>query len=149
MGAGRAICQRAGIVRAVKWIVAVLLGAAVPAALVALALDSAGFFPPAMALTLCHAVILGVPRLFELTAKIAWDRYLGELSYPLYICHFLFGWILLPESISSAYLAIALSLLASILIYRFLEAPIDRWRQSRFDNRGARYQDRNIGQAAT
>lgn len=71
MGAGRAIRRRAGIVRAVKWIVAVLLGAAVPAALVAVALDSAGFFPPAMALTLGHAVILGLP-LALLYRRLQW-----------------------------------------------------------------------------
>jgi peptidoglycan/LPS O-acetylase OafA/YrhL len=83
-------------------------------------------------LSLLGAVVIGTPRLFELTRNIVWDRYLGELSYPLYICHFLFGWILLPESVSSAYLALFLSLAASMLLYRFVESPIDRWRQDRF-----------------
>jgi peptidoglycan/LPS O-acetylase OafA/YrhL len=100
-------------------------------------------------LSLLAAVIIGVPRLFELTGKIAWDRYLGELSYPLYICHFLFGWILLPESVSSAYLALFLSLIASMLLYRFVEAPIDRWRQNRYKNRGTRFEERNLSQAIT
>lgn len=84
-------------------------------------------------LSVLLAVIIGVPRLFTLTRNIAWDRYLGELSYPLYICHFLFGWILQPESASSAYLALSLSLVASALLYRFVEQPIDRWRQNRFE----------------
>jgi peptidoglycan/LPS O-acetylase OafA/YrhL len=98
-------------------------------------------------LSLLAAVIIGVPRLFERTGKIAWDRYLGELSYPLYICHFLFGWILLPESVSSAYLALLLSLIASMLLYRFIEAPIDRWRQDRYRNRATRFEERKLSQA--
>jgi hypothetical protein len=48
-------------VRVAKWIAALLIGAIVPAALVAYALGSAGVFPPALAITLGHAVILGVP----------------------------------------------------------------------------------------
>ena len=84
-------------------------------------------------LSLLCAVIIGVPRLFELTRNIAWDRHLGELSYPLYICHFLFGWILLPETVGSACLALAMSLTASILLYRWVETPIDRWRQTRLE----------------
>lgn len=85
-------------------------------------------------LSLLGAVIIGVPRLFQLTRSIAWDRYLGELSYPLYICHFLFGWILLPESALGAWLALFLSLIASMLLYRLVESPIDKWRQNRFEN---------------
>ena len=87
-------------------------------------------------LSLLVAVIVGVPRLFVLTKNIAWDRYLGELSYPLYICHFLFGWILQPESTAVSYVALLLSLVTSVLLYRFLERPIDRWRQNRFEKSG-------------
>src|SRR3979411_2191986 len=53
------------------------------------------------------AVIVSVPRLFEITGKLAWDKYIGELSYPFYICHFLFGWLVLP----STYLAVHSALL--------------------------------------
>jgi peptidoglycan/LPS O-acetylase OafA/YrhL len=97
-----------------------------------------------ISLSFLAAVIIGVPRLFELTRNIVWDRYLGELSYPLYICHFLFGWLLLPESSSSAYLALFLSLVASILLYRLVESPIDRWRQNRFEK--ARHMTRLVEQ---
>lgn len=78
------------------------------------------------------AVVLGAPSLFEQTKTIPWDRYLGELSYPLYICHYMFGWLLLPETATSRYLALLLSLLASMLLYGLLERPIDRLRQARF-----------------
>jgi peptidoglycan/LPS O-acetylase OafA/YrhL len=86
--------------------------------------------------SLLGIVIIGVPRLFEATRNIAWDRYLGELSYPLYICHFLFGWILLPQSVFGAYSALFLSMAASILLYHFVDRPIDKWRQSRFEKTG-------------
>jgi peptidoglycan/LPS O-acetylase OafA/YrhL len=105
--------------------------------------------PRLASLSLLAAVIIGVPRLFERTGKIAWDRYLGELSYPLYICHFLFGWILLPESVSGGYLALLLSLIASMLLYRFVEAPIDRWRQNRYRNRGTKFAEPKLSQATT
>src|SRR5260370_23551475 len=47
--------------RIVKWTAAILLGAIVPAALVAFALGTLGIFAPALALTLGHAVVLGLP----------------------------------------------------------------------------------------
>ena len=71
--------------------------------LAALACSEWGGTSRLMSLALLGAVIIGVPRLFELTRNIAWDRYLGELSYPLYICHFLVGWIMLPATVASAY----------------------------------------------
>jgi peptidoglycan/LPS O-acetylase OafA/YrhL len=85
-------------------------------------------------LALLGAVIMCVPHLFELTRNLAWDRYLGELSYPLYICHFLIGWMVLPETVSGAYVSVLLSLALSTQLYRWVERPIDRWRQSRFEN---------------
>ena len=85
-------------------------------------------------LALLCTVILIVPYLFKLTRNLAWDRYLGELSYPLYICHFLIGWMVLPETTSGAYISLLLSLAFSTQLYRWVERPIDRWRQSRFEN---------------
>jgi peptidoglycan/LPS O-acetylase OafA/YrhL len=79
------------------------------------------------------AVVIAVPRLFELTKDIAWDRYLGELSYPLYICHYVFGWLLLPATVIGVYSALLLSIVASVLLYHFVDKPIDKWRQTRFE----------------
>jgi hypothetical protein len=61
MGAGRARRRRNGVKRLAGWIAATLLGAIVPAALVAVALGSVGVLAPAFALTLGHAVVLGLP----------------------------------------------------------------------------------------
>jgi peptidoglycan/LPS O-acetylase OafA/YrhL len=84
-------------------------------------------------LSFLSAVVIGVPRLFESTRNITWDKYLGELSYPLYICHFTFGWLLLPDTVSGAYAALFLSLAASVLLYHAVDRPIDKWRQDRFE----------------
>ena len=84
-------------------------------------------------LALLAAVIMAVPYLFRLTRNLSWDRYLGELSYPLYICHFLIGWMVLPETVSGAYVSVLLSLALSTQLYRWVERPIDSWRQRRFE----------------
>jgi peptidoglycan/LPS O-acetylase OafA/YrhL len=97
-----------------------------------LAINKWDGIPRLASLSLLGAVIVGVPRLFETTRNIAWDKYLGELSYPLYICHFLFGWLLLPQTISGVYLALSLSVATSILLYHLVDRPVDKWRQSRF-----------------
>jgi peptidoglycan/LPS O-acetylase OafA/YrhL len=85
---------------------------------------------------LLSAVVLGIPRLFDLTRTMAMDRYIGELSYPFYICHFLAGWLLMPGDLASAYSALALSLLMSVALYHFVDRPIDQWRQTRYSRRG-------------
>jgi peptidoglycan/LPS O-acetylase OafA/YrhL len=105
--------------------------------------------PRLASLSLLSAVIIGVPRLFELTRNIAWDKYLGELSYPLYICHFLFGWILLPETVPGVYLALFLSLATSVLLYHLVDRPFDRWRQSRFAKNRQRTTEGRLVQAAS
>jgi hypothetical protein len=61
MGTGRARSARASLVRIAKWFAALVVGAFVPAGLVAYALGAAGVLPPAFAITLGHALILGVP----------------------------------------------------------------------------------------
>ncbi len=60
-GTGRARRREGDTVRVVPWIGALLMGAGAPALLVAFALGSAEVFPPAAAITLGHAVILGLP----------------------------------------------------------------------------------------
>ena len=82
-------------------------------------------------LALLAAVIVSVPRLFEITGKLAWDKYIGELSYPFYICHFLFGWLVLPSTYLAVHSALLLTLAASVAIYHLLDRPIDAWRQNR------------------
>lgn len=98
---------------------------------VCLAINKSQGFQSLPSILFLAIVIIAVPRLFELSKNVGWDRYLGELSYPIYICHFLFGWILLPETRLASYGALFLTIAASILIYHFVDRPIDSWRQKR------------------
>jgi peptidoglycan/LPS O-acetylase OafA/YrhL len=66
-----------------------------------------------------------------MTKNVAWDKYVGELSYPLYICHFLFGWLLLPNTFLGVYSALFLSLATSVALYHLVDRPVDAWRQNR------------------
>ena len=43
-------------------------------------------------LALIALFILFLPYLFTFQSKNPWDRKVGELSYPIYICHFLVIW---------------------------------------------------------
>ncbi len=108
-----------------------LLSVAAASLFVALAINRWDGPPRLASLSLLALVIVGVPRLFEATRNIGWDKYVGELSYPLYICHLLFGWILQPTTLPGAYLAILLSLAASVALYHLVDKPIDAWRQTR------------------
>jgi peptidoglycan/LPS O-acetylase OafA/YrhL len=83
--------------------------------------------------SLLAAMIVGVPWLFDLTKTFNIDRYLGELSYPLYICHYLFGWLLLPNTYAGVHSALLLSLATSVVIYHLIDRPLDAWRQRRLD----------------
>jgi peptidoglycan/LPS O-acetylase OafA/YrhL len=82
-------------------------------------------------LSLLGLVVVGVPKLFDATKDIPWDKYLGELSYPIYICHFLCGWILMPNTLAGAYTALLLSIAMSVALYHLIDRPIDSWRQAR------------------
>lgn len=86
------------------------------------------------------AASLSVPFLFSLTRRMEFDRHLGELSYPIYICHMLVIWIggialngLTPFVTGAA--TMAGTLLLSVLLYLYVDTPVDRWRQRRFERR--------------
>ena len=96
----------------------------------------------AASLALLCTVILTVPYLFKLTRNLAWDRYLGELSYPLYICHFLIGWMVLPETTSGAYISVILSLAlsAALSVGRTPDRPVATepiWKCATLNRKGA------------
>jgi peptidoglycan/LPS O-acetylase OafA/YrhL len=75
---------------------------------------------------------LCIPGVFALSKNWLVDRWLGELSYPIYLCHLFvimacngkFGWGALKPAIGTVFLAALLTLL--------LEMPLNRLRQRRF-----------------
>jgi peptidoglycan/LPS O-acetylase OafA/YrhL len=86
-------------------------------------------------------LVFALPILFSLTSRIKLDRALGELSYPLYLCHPIILTIIghFSKSIVHFWLQVTLSLGLSLglayLTAKYLDAPIDRFRQLRVKRR--------------
>lgn len=77
-----------------------------------------------------------LPFLFCCWRKNRADRWIGELSYPLYLVHGLvIGLVFNDVRASEAehvWLAACLSVAAAALIYMLVDRPIDAWRHRRF-----------------
>lgn len=86
---------------------------------------------------------LMLPFVFSVTKSSSWDRKIGELSFPVYICHWpilkflaalsffgISGW---PRQ----FLVIPLVTLVAWAIYRYFEEPIERKRQAMIAARSA------------
>ncbi|MEZ5996149.1 MAG: acyltransferase [Hyphomonadaceae bacterium] len=79
-------------------------------------------------------IALGIPFVFNATKNIAIDRWIGDLSYPLYLTHLLvIGAVLTFNPPTPAWIAIGGSLALSVLILVLIEHPVDRWRQRRVE----------------
>ncbi|MBN1843264.1 MAG: acyltransferase [Deltaproteobacteria bacterium] len=82
---------------------------------------------------LAFTMFLSMPLIFNLTKDSRLDRFLGNISYPIYIIHFLIIAVF-EEYFEEEYPFILLLLavfFASLVVYYAIEAPIDRWRQRR------------------
>jgi peptidoglycan/LPS O-acetylase OafA/YrhL len=99
-----------------------------------------------------------LPGAFAASRNWAWDRKIGELSYSIYIVHFLiFQWTFhLTEttykfgyftSTQSILIYNAMTLVAAIAIYRFIDNPIDRWRHSLWKARSKSAEVNRLGDA--
>jgi peptidoglycan/LPS O-acetylase OafA/YrhL len=79
-----------------------------------------------------------IPFLFQATKNQTLDRGLGELSYPIYVCHMLVIWFLdwaaaLTSGVIRGIVIIAMTILMSIALYWWIDRPVDSWRQRRVD----------------
>lgn len=80
---------------------------------------------------------IAIPYVFKLTKKSKIDRYIGELSYPVYLIHWLVSvstYKALKESMLLDYrgeVVMVISILVSILILHLIIKPIDFYRQKR------------------
>jgi peptidoglycan/LPS O-acetylase OafA/YrhL len=86
-------------------------------------------------------VVVALPSLFIVSRQFAFDRWLGELSYPIYLCHLgvlsiggavaarLVGPIADRDALSLV--LIVATVVLSIAYVHWIDAPFERWRQRR------------------
>jgi len=84
-------------------------------------------------------VFLSLPMLFDWTRKSRLNKWVGDLSYPMYICHILVKWGLLAlmgvskigvSSPPGWLLLVGATTMAALLLW-LVDYPVDQWRQER------------------
>lgn len=76
-----------------------------------------------------------LPTLFTLTQASRVDRIIGELSYPIYILHYpIVHFLKLKYGIGqwTTSMALLITVVLSVLVYVFIERPVDRFRARAF-----------------
>jgi len=104
-------------------------------------LAASQFMPETFRNPVCIALVaLSLPILFDWTKKSRFHKWVGDLSYPVYICHILVKWVLLggmgvsKKGVSPpGWLLLVGSIVLAALLLRLLDYPIDRWRQTRVE----------------
>jgi len=81
-------------------------------------------------------IALCIPLLFGAFSRKEWDAAVGNLSYPVYLVHVLIISVLTVIFHDSPGIVVAfLSLLVAAMITRYVDNPIDRFRQRRIERR--------------
>ena len=79
---------------------------------------------------------LGMTTLFSLTKNLAWDRNLGNLSYPVYLIHWLFSWPAVTFGAAQPVAAMAASCLVSWMLIKLIDDPVEKIKKLRgFSNK--------------
>src|SRR5690606_17569551 len=80
-------------------------------------------------------VFISLPFIFMLSKNWKTDRYIGELSYPIYICHILIlmvvGYLDFSTESNIGFAVLAITILFSMLLNEFIAKKIERLRQRR------------------
>jgi len=77
-------------------------------------------------------IACAIPFIFNAFKDNAIDRWIGELSYPMYLSHlFIVALVLTFQPPYAAWVAIAATFAISALFLIFVDGPVDRWRQKR------------------
>jgi peptidoglycan/LPS O-acetylase OafA/YrhL len=89
---------------------------------------------------ICIALVaLSLPILFDWTRDSRLQRWLGDLAYPIYVCHIFMKWFLLAlMGVSKTrltsppgWLLLLCSVALAALLMWLVELPVNRWRQRR------------------
>jgi peptidoglycan/LPS O-acetylase OafA/YrhL len=84
------------------------------------------------------AIAIATPFMFATFKDDAFDRWVGEISYPLYLCHLVvIGIVLTYEPPFALWIAIGGSVAMAIALQVLIEQPVDRWRQRRAARKGS------------
>lgn len=82
-------------------------------------------------LGLIGLVAIAIPLVFLRTKNYKWDRYIGELSYPVYISHLLVVSFLTGMGYAQGCAAVLITLVVSVGLYHMVDRPVDaarhRW----------------------
>ena len=85
-------------------------------------------------------LIFLMPAAFSYTSNIKIDRYLGDLSYPVYIVHYavVWFWVLVRERLfDTPYVSVlhlgllVLTLALAVALFHFVIKPMEKFRQAR------------------
>ncbi len=99
-----------------------------------------GWLPGWVAETVCIGLgFFAVPLLFNLSRQIRFDRFIGDLSYPMYLSHLPCKWVILAtmgistkgDAIVPGWELLLLTVVASVALLWLVDYPVDRWRQER------------------
>jgi len=82
------------------------------------------------------AFCMALPFVFALTKKWKFDRYIGELSYPVYIAHLLIRWVFIKIDISTSLGGLGLTttiatIVFAIVLNEVVQKRVERIRQKR------------------
>ena len=76
--------------------------------------------------------MVALPTLFAMTKKNQLDRFIGELSYPVYLIHMvpiaIAPALLGNQSQFTGYFIVSMTIGLSLLVLRFVVHPLDKWR---------------------
>jgi len=101
-------------------------------------LPMTGWSGPVQSWLIYVCVAIGTPFAFCATSDNRFDRWIGELSYPIYLTHLVvIAAVLIYEIPLPTWSTILFTLILSAAILQFVERPVDRWRQERARRSGA------------
>ena len=85
-----------------------------------------------MHVAILASIAITIPILFQAFGSRQWDQRIGELSYPVYLVHLLvIGVLAASLHLQSELLDVPVTLAVSYLLVRFIETPVDAYRQRR------------------